>query len=690
MEQPIDILRPDQTIALREKNLKFFERYIPDVHRRLMELQPKSELVWQDDGDINIRDENNVFRYSKGARADSLSQVKLAKKAPTRVLFQKPALKTKEQIASDEKLNPGDFDGDPNAEFLTRRYDNKATDDHMVTALDKINRAFIEAGVTDLAEAAKAKGTYYLSIYGVGLGFHIKPLVEAFDPQVVIIAESDIEALHHSSFTFDWTEFYEYMDSHKKKIRIIIDKDSTTILQKVSGTIQGECLLGLDGVISFLHTTDPVLKVAFNEFQSPKTANLASFIGFIVDEYNMMKNSFRNLKGGTKRMLATVRKKTDLPAIIVGSGPSLEWPENIEFLRKAQDRALIFTSGSNLAVLLKHGIKPDIHVNLERAKSIYERHTELKQYEAEMKEIYTVLTSTIWPGIDAFFKDAVYFLRPALSPVAVFCEEDANVLYNEGPQVTNTAYAFARRLGVKEFYFVGVDLGAVDPKRPRAADAWQGIRPRHLTVPVRGNLGRTVFTDAPLTQQRATLESQLRKLSADGGRAFNLGGGVRIEGAQPKRAADTELPTIAIDKKQHVQDLIEQFPVFTRERFLGCWRSAQVRDNVAGMINDMIVALEKSHDWDNALLRRIEEINAYVGKSLRNQYAPRLLRGSLLRICMHVNSVFNRLKEPEKSPEIYAKVREAMIDFLRELEMECYSLADELESEDEAFAAQFA
>jgi len=104
----------------------------------------------------------------------------------------------------------------------------------------------------------------------------------------------------------------------------------------------------------------------------------------------------------------------------------------------------------------------------------------------------------------------------------------------------------------------------------------------------------------------------------------------------------------------------------------------------------MIGALEKAERWDNRLLKQIEDINSYLNKSLRKQYAPRLLRGSVLRMCMYVNAAILRLVELDREKELFESIRETFIQTLREIELEAYALADELESEDEYFGVKMA
>ncbi len=673
--------RKKEAAELHKRNMAFFAKTLKHIHQTLSAVKPKSELLWIDNDDVNLR-EGNTQHFRQGAKADATGQVASYIRNPSRIVFSKPSTLF-EEIEGAVPPVDGEF------EFATQRYDDKNTDDHSDCFVRRMSKVITEHNVNVEGQIVRDK-PYYFVIYGIGLGCQVMPLIERFEPEVVVILEPDIEWVYQSTFVFDWQAFHDHMDSRGKKIRLIFDPDPSTMLIKLNGVVQGECLLGLDGLMSYRQTASSTLNIVFNEFNSTKTANLASFIGYIVDEYNMMKNSFRNLKDGKARILRTGRKNLgEVPAIIVGSGPSLE--DNIDLLKRMQDRAFIISSGSSINVLLKHGIRPDFHAVIERAKAVYDRHEEAAaEFGEMMSEIHLVTTTTIWPGIDRFFKDVVYFLRPALSPLAIFCNEQSEILNGEGPQVTNTSFAFARRLGFKEIYLLGVDLGSADPARPRAEKAWisPGVAQRKLSIPFRGNFGRTVFTDRSLIQQRVTIENQIR--TNKGAPVYNLGNGVRIAGTHPKRPEDLDLPTLTVDKSEMSRRVMEDFPVYTRERFIGAWTAGEVRENVAELINDFVAALEKAEGWDHALIKRIEDINQYVNKPLRKQYAPRLLRGSLLRMSMYVNSVFLRLKEADRSAELFQGIRDSFIAQLREIELEAYALADELETQDEHFAVKYA
>jgi len=567
-------------------------------------------------------------------------------------------------------------------EFLTQVYDDANKDVHVMEFQMAISKA-LEPLKLEITDKVKRDEPYFVVSYGLGLGFQLREIWDAWKPKVLIVCEADKDMLYHSLDVFDWASLIKDIRAAGSQITLIIDENPRNMLTRLNAAVQSECIIGLDGLLAIKVSNHPTINMVFAEFQSSKTGNLASYMGYIVDEYNMMKNSFRNLRTGNRRLLNTTRVKPELPVLIVGSGPSLE--QNLDFVRSVRDRVILMASGSSLAVLLRNGIVPDYQAVLERARGNYERHKELAQ-EFNLKQITAILTTTIWPGSADYFKDAVFFLRPALSPLGVFCHTDAEILNGEGPQVTNTAFAFATRLGFKEIYLLGVDLGARDPNRPRAERAWltPGLKQRELTIPVRGNFGRTVYTDNGLIQQRVTIENQIEKLRRKGGKVYNLGDGVLIAGSIPTKPETVKLAESRIDRVKHVEALTQQFPVMTRARFVSDWESSQVRLSVAKMIRQLTDTVCQAETWSHQMLRQLEVINQYVGKPVKNQYAPRLLRGSVLRMLMFMQAIMVRTPK-EKEPEILQAIKPVWTDMMLRLERESYELADELENEDPFF-----
>lgn len=662
-------------MSLRTQNMEAFGTSLDQVLAQYKTTPPKSQLQAVGDDWNVVKDGHLLFNH--GARVDAEKLISAVKKSPARILFGKPSMIFAEAAAEgDRHAAKGNF------EFATQRYDDANSDEHILDFQREVASAFHTAGI-EVTEKIQRDEPYYVISYGLGLGFQLRMIWDIWKPKTLIVVEPDKEMLWHSLDVFDWASLVKEIRASGAQITLIVDDKPRDLLGRLNASVQGECIMGLDGLLAVKVSNHPTVNIVFNEFQSSKTGSLASYMGYIVDEYNMMKNSFRNLRTGNRRILNKARVTAQMPALIVGSGPSLE--QNLDFIRSVRDRVVLISSGSSMAVLLRNGIVPDMQAVLERAKGNYDRHVELAR-EFDLKQIHAILTTTIWPGTADFFRDAVFFLRPALSPLALFCHSEYEVLNGEGPQVTNTAFAFAGRLGFKEIYLLGVDLGARDPARPRAERAWltPGLKQRNLNIPVRGNFGRTVFTDNPLLHQRVTIENQIARLSKAGTRVFNLGDGVLINGAKPLQPSAVSLTAAGVDREAHVRELVGQFPIMSRERFVSDWESSQVRVSVAKMVQKLTDLIAEAPEWNHALMRQLEIVNQYVGKPLKNQYAPRLLRGSVLRMCLYLQAVLIRTRKEDEA-KILELIKPLWAAMMKRLEMESYELADELENEDPYF-----
>jgi uncharacterized membrane protein YheB (UPF0754 family) len=189
-----------------------------------------------------------------------------------------------------------------------------------------------------------------------------------------------------------------------------------------------------------------------------------------------------------------------------------------------------------------------------------------------------------------------------------------------------------------------------------------------------------------LIQQRQTIESKIIKIKKNGGKVINLGDGVLISGAEARRCEDVVLPDPDVeDLKEHMRELVEQIPKMSRERFLSDWESSQVRLSVANMTRSLKKALEDESKWSHNLIKKLDDINQYINKPVKQQYAPRLLRGTVIRMSMYMQSLFYRTPE-DKEEIILERIKPIWYETMDLLEKEAYDLADELESEDEQFA----
>lgn len=666
-----------EALALFEKNMISFKARVPAFYEVFLEYRPSKRLLWYPDGEVNVETATGLM-YATGGRKENRAQVIQAVNAPHRVIFRQPGPYPDELMAEIEgKLKPVGPD-----DFATKRYDDVHADWHVMKFNQDVFAKLEEEGVT--FEAAPCNPhPFYLCLFGLGLGTSVPELLEAMKPRVTMIAEMDVDLIYFSMFLVDWEELFTKVHEWKGKVLFLVETDPGQIFREITGRILTEGLIGIDGLVSVVHTPcAPPLRVAATELFSERMVQAISFLGFAVDEFNMVKNSTRNLASGKRRVLNKIKEEMELPVIIVGSGPSVE--DTIPFIKENADKAIIIAGGSAATVLMHHGIKPDFQCNLERDREVLLMHQQIAE-KYDMSDVYGVLSTTCWPGVDAYFKDTIYFFRAPLAPVAIFAETDDEILPREGPMVVNLAFSFATKLRAKEIYLCGVDMGSVDPRRSARSTlaAWNSVR--NLTIPVRGNFGRTIFTDIYLLRQKTHLEDQIR---SNGVRTYNLSNGAKIEGAIPLRMHEVLPWRATVEKRPHVDALVQQFPVFSRERVEAAWHSAQLRDNIHSFMRELVKIVEEADAWDYDLVAAYDTHTQIGYRGMKAQFPVRLLRGSLINYAMCVGQVINRIPGEEGRAKAWGVLKPMLLDAIFWLERDSYAMVDELEWEFDNFTSR--
>jgi hypothetical protein len=155
-------------------------------------------------------------------------------------------------------------------------------------------------------------------------------------------------------------------------------------------------------------------------------------------------------------------KWKNIPAVIIGAGPSLE--DSYSFLELSKDYALNIACGTSLNALSKKGIRPHLEVGLDTSLEVLERSR--KQY---LYEIPIAFRSRITPEVIkehqgdllylkgrgwSFFEEEVEKRMGAYSQ----CLQDSTLSVDEGISVSCLAVELALKLGCNPIILVGIDL----------------------------------------------------------------------------------------------------------------------------------------------------------------------------------------------------------------------------------------
>lgn len=499
----------------------------------------------------------------------------------------------------------------------------------------------------------------YLTIFGLGLGLQISPLLERLNVRNLIIADGSPAFLALSMQAIDWGEVISTVRQRGGRVMFAFDGDPVALSNKVYELMRGPDRGLLDGSYVFGHYRMPVLERALSLFME-SLAVIGDSDGFFEDECLMLRNASANLADKNVRILASgAAIAAPPPAIIVGSGPSID--AEIETLRALRDRCLLVSGGTGLGVLLEAGLKPDFHCEIENGPDILTVN-QTAAAKHDLSGIRLIAASTVDPYLPPLFEETIFVLRENLSPTRLFGNPEL-VLPMAGPTVTHLACRTAMTLGCRDIYLFGVDLGTVDADRHHSGASiynltddpyWRsGAAMEKLTIPAAGNFRDQVFSSREFAFARLYF-STLASLNPDF-RIHNCSDGVRIEGAPAQRGNEVSLPEISFD----VDTLTAALPnlLVSRDAIDRAMRElgdamAGLAPKVASLANrdaDDIVAI---NDAFKAVLNNRDGLNAEAT-------AKFMMAGTLQMVLQTGNSLCGRVS-PGRRADVAGETAKAL------------------------------
>ena len=314
---------------LRDRNLEAFEKYQPDIHSRLLDHVPVSRLEVDED-EVADTVFNDQYFYNKKTEQYVADQLRAFWQNPSRICL--------------DALSPENFD-----EYSGRFLHN------ILLRSTELEMEFAPSAVTE--------ETYFLLIFGVGLGGHIDPLVERTNCHILILVEPNLEFIYHSLEVYDWAALFERFEERNGKVEILVDSNPDSLAQGIRDTVHLSNPCSVDGMYVFLHYNNAVFDQT-SQFVMRDRDLILNALGSMDDEIIMIKNAHASLYPGTEQVyLRPSASPVGLPVFIVGSGPSLD--RDIPFLKKNADKAIILSCGSAMRALLVNGIVPDFQIEVE-------------------------------------------------------------------------------------------------------------------------------------------------------------------------------------------------------------------------------------------------------------------------------------------------------------------------------------
>ncbi|GIQ62827.1 hypothetical protein PACILC2_13950 [Paenibacillus cisolokensis] len=209
----------------------------------------------------------------------------------------------------------------------------------------------------------------HILVYGFGLGYHIERVIEQYPDRTVHIMEPDIEVFLAAIEARDLTHIFNYPN-----IGIFgLGNDALTNVQFAQSVktyiVDSFCSLFVPAYLRLYADEVSGFTKVFREMVLSERTNYATQILFKREwPENIVKNLPKTFEGRHLRNLQGYFR--DMPALIVGSGPSLD--QDLERIRQLQDHVPIFAAGSSIQGLLDKGIKPHMIVSIDGSEKNYE------------------------------------------------------------------------------------------------------------------------------------------------------------------------------------------------------------------------------------------------------------------------------------------------------------------------------
>ncbi|RVU34785.1 DUF115 domain-containing protein [Hwanghaeella grinnelliae] len=481
--------------------------------------------------------------------------------------------------------------------------------------------------------------------FGVGLGLHIPLLLKSISVRDVFLAEQFPEFVSLSLRVTDWAAVIDGLEAAGGRLHLYLDASPIVLAARVFEGMRRHCALTMDGSYGLRHYASPVLDDAHRQF-SEMLPTLGSSHGFVEDECLML----RNAVGVMRQDSIKVAPPQDfaphaIPAIVVGSGPSLDG--SIEEIRRLRDRALLISGGTALSALLGYGLKPDLHCEIENVEDI---HTVIagvaERYD--ISDIPLLCPLTVDPRIPPYFRRVVGFFREGLTPTLLF-GGDVGPWNHAGPTVTNLAMRAAAWAGARRVYLFGVDMGTAEKEKHHSDAsfyAWEagsgddaywrsGANMDRFDIAVPGNFRDKVFTNKTFLFNKAFFSTFAA--AHPGIAVSNCSDGARIDGTITCPPGELVLEPAGGDPRAVIESLIDALPATgkvlpasTRKSGL----SAYAQD-LAAWRHEALSVLEQSYGLDVAIERFQELVLQGDGPDAGNSRAASACYGGTTSLMLH-------------------------------------------------------
>lgn len=371
-------------------------------------------------------------------------------------------------------------------------------------------------------------------------------------PNSITIVETSALQTAMAMCLFDMESLVDFCKTSNIKIQLICSTDQENLHHDLYDYISTQiptAILGMQVVPSPISSPESIKLTSWLFSHEGLGWRFLNSIGTSSDELNQLIQGIYNLSGSDRKLLTSgLPIDPQSHALIVASGPSID--QSLEAIKQYQNNFTIFAAGSAIGQLLDNQIRVDACIFNERDAQFFEDLTALKQYEEQLRDIVLISSAQSDPRLAQLFADNIIFHRPASSVSALMSNEaEDHSLIHSGPESSNAALDSVLFLGFTKLVLVGVDFGAIDPAYIRCNDAI-GTSPRDFDIPVKGNLGKTIFSNPSLIYAASIFDATIKYYASNDLLVTRFGHGAKLDFVDENHEDIKKLKSIALSSKK--------------------------------------------------------------------------------------------------------------------------------------------
>lgn len=355
-------------------------------------------------------------------------------------------------------------------------------------------------------------------IFGMGMGYHVKALLDTDEMIKVSVLEYRIEPL---VMALNYLDFEKYLIDGR--LNIIYESDIMKVLKMMNSKEEER--------VFFLHypSLQCVEQREIKEILEDYFINVSS----MVEQGKSLYQNFEYLQEQNLPECTVLRDIfEEKNVVIVAGGPSVD--DEMESLKQYRDDITILSVGTVARKLINAGIYPDAIIVTDPQDTMY------RQVEGlETTEIPLMLLSTGSKSVMKVYSGPVYMVyQYGFKPAEMVAEERGYSLFHTGGSVTTTALDVAIAFGAKKIILVGADMAYTDNRSHTSGHGYE-IKDVSDYRQVPSVVGGMVYTSRNLDIYRKWIERRISNMKQP--IVYNTSRGARIAGTVERKLKDVIL-----------------------------------------------------------------------------------------------------------------------------------------------------